>query len=161
LWCCYCRVVCCVVLVVCLCVRPVLFLQERSRSHKHTRTHASGAGQRAGTGTLGARPLGLLVGASRPLQDMVSCQGFCARVNYPNIPPRPALPTRLQYCWTTIAQHTTPPPPSFECHTSYNIGSGNLVLRPRASRRRHYDRIHTFCDRIHTIVCGARFISES
>jgi len=72
---------------------------------------------------------------SWPLQENGSLQGFCARVNHPNIapPPRPALPTPLQYYCTSIAQYTTPPPdPSCMCRTPYNIDDGNIVLRPTA-----------------------------
>jgi len=42
--------------------------------------------------------------------------------------PPPEKYTLLQYYCTTIAQYTPPPTaPSFECHTLYNIGVGNIV----------------------------------
>jgi len=40
----------------------------------------------------------------------------------------PALPSLVQYYCTPIAQYTTPPPtPLCVCHTTYNIGHGNIV----------------------------------
>ena len=46
------------------------------------------------------------------LQDIVLLPGLCARINHHFIAPPPALPTRLHYYCTTIAQYTTPLRPS-------------------------------------------------
>jgi len=63
-----------------------------------------------------------------PLQDNVSLQGFCARVNPPNIAP-PDL-HYLHYCNTFARLMGIIRPPldlPFVYYTLYNIGNGNII----------------------------------
>ena len=73
--------------------------------------------------------------------------GFCARLYHPVVAPSsPALPTRLQYYCSTIARDTTLSDSACVCHTPYNMGTGNIVLRPtvgaRGFRRRRRTHKH-------------------
>jgi len=74
-----------------------------------------------------AAPLGLT-----PLQGIASLQGFCARVNHPNI----VLPTCIADSIAILlhndcAYTTLSPALPCVCHTPYNIGSGSIMSRPR------------------------------
>ena len=69
-----------------------------------------------------------------PLQDLVLLRGLCGRINpFLTPPPTHTLPTLLHYCGRAIAQYTTPLRPPCVYHAPYNIGNGNIVLRPSQS----------------------------
>jgi len=72
------------------------------------------------------------------LQDIIVLKVVCARINRPFI-----LPARLHcpQCYSTIARlwgNIRPPLDlPFVCHTPYNIGNNNIVLRPTNATPAH------------------------
>ena len=99
-----------------------------THTHTHTHTHIYIYIYIINLGTDEARPVGL---KNWPLQDIVSLQSFIVGVYHPFIasPHMQSLP----YCSTTARPLRNIRPPtdlSFLCHTPYNIGDGNIVLRP-------------------------------
>jgi len=63
-----------------------------------------------------------------PLQDSVSLRSFRARVNHPFKPPSHLhCPDYCNAIARPLRNIRRPPDPPCVCHTSYNIGNGNIV----------------------------------